>query len=168
MPWDVFISHASDDKQEVARPLSEILIRAGLGVWLDENELKIGDSLREKIDHGLANSRCGIVVLSPAFFAKDFPGRELDGLAARESRENRLILPVWHRVNQAFVARHSPTLADRIAVATDRGLDQVALAILRVIRPHDGEPDRHQDQASVKAKSLFNEPDAMIGQSVGP
>ena len=128
--------------------------------------MAIGDSLRERIDHGLANSRYGIVVLSPAFFAKDWPIRELDGLAARESRENRLILPVWHKVNQAFVARHSPILADRVAVTTDRGLDQVALAILRVIRPHDGEPHRYQTGG--QAKSLFNKPDVMIGQAVGP
>jgi hypothetical protein len=54
MLWDIFISHASEDKAEVARPLQKILEGAGLRVWLDENQLEIGDSLREKIDEGLA------------------------------------------------------------------------------------------------------------------
>jgi hypothetical protein len=67
--WDVFISHASEDKADVARPLCELLTQAGLTVWLDENELRMGDTLRTKIDNGLANCRYGVVVLSEAFFA---------------------------------------------------------------------------------------------------
>lgn len=62
--FDVFISHASEDKAEIARPLAESLARAGLRVWLDEFELQLGDSLREKIDQGLSLSRFGVVVLS--------------------------------------------------------------------------------------------------------
>jgi hypothetical protein len=82
--WDVFISHASEDKELVARPLSSYLQRAGIKVWLDENELTIGDSLREKIDEGLAQSRFGIVILSKHFLAKEWPQRELNGLVALE------------------------------------------------------------------------------------
>ena len=67
---DVFISHAGEDKVEVARPLTDALTASGLRVWLDENELHLGDSLRAKIDHGLAHSRFGVVVLSPSFFCK--------------------------------------------------------------------------------------------------
>jgi TIR domain len=78
--WDVFISHASEDKELVARPLAQLLTGSGLHVWLDENELRLGDSLRIKLDQGLAASQFGVVVLSRAFFAKDWPQRELDGL----------------------------------------------------------------------------------------
>ena len=59
--YDVFISHASEDKEEVVRPLANALRKAGLKVWYDEFELHIGDSLRRKIDQGLAKSRFGIV-----------------------------------------------------------------------------------------------------------
>ena len=52
----VFISHASEDKDEVARPLAEALRENGLTVWYDEFELRIGDSLRMKIDKGIANN----------------------------------------------------------------------------------------------------------------
>jgi len=165
MRWDVFISHASEDKLEVARPLADLLGRSGLRVWLDENELKIGDSLRERIDQGLANSEYGIVILSPAFFAKDWPTRELDGLAARETRNRKVILPVWHQMNQALVAQHSPMLADKLAVSTDRGIDQVALAILKVIRPGDGQPDFCH--AAERARNLFSDPSSLVGTAFG-
>jgi hypothetical protein len=165
MRWDVFISHASEDKLDVARPLADLLGRSGLRVWLDENELNVGDSLREKIDQGLVNSEYGIVILSPAFFSKDWPTRELDGLAARESRNRKVILPVWHRINQASVAEHSPMLADKLAVSTDRGIDQVALAILKVIRPGDGQPDFWH--AAEHARDLFRDPPSLVGKVIG-
>ncbi len=84
MEYDVFISHASEDKVDVARPLAAHLQTLGLKVWLDDLELTLGDSLRRKIDQGLSRSRYGLVVLSPAFFLKEWPNKELDGLVARE------------------------------------------------------------------------------------
>ena len=56
--WDVFISHATEDKDDIARPLAQGLISYKLDVWFDESEIKIGDNITEKIDCGLANSRC--------------------------------------------------------------------------------------------------------------
>lgn len=132
--WDVFISHASEDKQEVARPLADALSKQGFRVWLDENELTLGDSLRSKIDHGLSSSRFGVIILSKDFFSKHWPKRELDGLAARESIEGKVILPVWHRVDHEFVAQFSPTLADRMAVSTVKGIEAVASEIVKVLR----------------------------------
>lgn len=82
--WDVFISHASEDKGDAARPLANELSSRGLRVWFDETTLELGDSLQVKIDEGLANSRFGIVLLSKAFFEKNWPKRELDGLVSRE------------------------------------------------------------------------------------
>jgi hypothetical protein len=64
--------------------LAEALIARGWTVWLDELELTIGDSLSGHIDSALAKSRFGVAVLSPASFAKEWPQRELAGLAARE------------------------------------------------------------------------------------
>ncbi len=132
--WDVFISHASEDKESVARPLSEKLKAAGLEVWLDENELTIGDSLRSKIDHGLAESRYGIVILSPAFFGKEWPQNELNGLFALESGRGKVILPVWHNVDKIFIAKYSPLLADRLGSSTSPDLNRVCEAILQAIR----------------------------------
>jgi hypothetical protein len=113
--YDVFISHASEDKEDVVRPLARALQSAGLKVWYDEFELRIGDSLRRKIDHGLASSRFGLVVLSPAFIAKGWTNYELDGLVTRAVTGEQVLLPVWHKLSKQEVVAYSPSLADRLA-----------------------------------------------------
>lgn len=162
--WDVFISHAREDKERVARPLAGLLKAAGLRVWIDENELQLGDSLRRKIDHALAGSRYGVVVLSPAFFAKEWPQRELDALSALGSESH--ILPVWHGVDQGFVARHSPTLADKIAVSTDRGLDQVALAIVSVVSDSRRDNLKTYEEGTPAPPKGFKDPGALVGETL--
>jgi hypothetical protein len=116
---DVFISHASEDKEDFVRPLAEALAARGVNVWYDAFVLKVGDSLRKSIDLGLADSRYGIVVLSSAFFAKGWTEYELNGLVTKEmtSRE-KVILPIWHKVSKDEVARYSPSLADKLALNT--------------------------------------------------
>lgn len=133
-PVDVFISHASEDKEDVARPLADALARLGWSAWLDELELKLGDSLSRRIDAALAHSRFGIVILSPAFFAKEWPQRELAGLAARElATKAKVILPVWHNVDHEYIAKRSPLLADRLGVVTSIGIDKIALEVAEVL-----------------------------------
>jgi hypothetical protein len=119
---DIFLSHASEDKTAIARPLYTALRGAGVSVWFDEAELTLGDSLRRQIDEGLARCRFGVVILSPNFFAKDWPQKELDGLVARENASGqKAILPIWHNLTKAQVARYSPTLADRLAGSSREG-----------------------------------------------
>lgn len=115
---DAFISHASEDKEEFVRDFANRLRDAGVRVWYDEFSLKWGDSLRRNIDRGLASSRFGIVVLSSHFFAKEWPQKELDGLFALEEVGRSRILPIWHKISKDEVARHSPILADKLALNT--------------------------------------------------
>lgn len=133
MDFDVFISHASEDKVSFVRPLAEALKSHGLRVWFDETELKLGDSLRRSIDLGLARSRYGVVVLSPDFLAKEWPQKELDGLVAREDGDSKVILPLWHNVTRLDISQYSPTLADKLAAPTSKGLDYVVNEVLRAI-----------------------------------
>ncbi len=63
MKYDIFISHASEDKDDFVRPLAIALIEKGFKVWYDELSLDVGDSLRQSIDKGLKNSRFGLVWL---------------------------------------------------------------------------------------------------------
>jgi len=111
--WDVFISHASEDKNSVAAPLTAALQSEGLKVWFDDFTLKVGDSLRRSIDNGLSRSRFGVVVLSESFFNKHWPQLELDGLVARESNGRKIVLPVWHGIDVEGVRRYSPLLSGR-------------------------------------------------------
>jgi len=131
--WDVFISHAWEDKESFAHPLAKALEERGLRVWYDEFTLRVGDKLLRSIDHGLANSRYGVVILSPNFFEKEWAQKELAALAAREVSGQKVILPVWHNITAGQIREYSLTLADRVAVLSDRGLEHVVEELLRVI-----------------------------------
>src|SRR6185295_741441 len=133
--YDLFLSHASEDKDSIARPLYSALISSGITVWFDEAVLKMGDSLRRKIDEGLARCGHGIVIVSPSFLAKEWPQRELDGLVAREvASGKKAILPIWHQIDQSAIMRYSPPLADRLAAKSEIGVDALVKQILAAIR----------------------------------
>lgn len=143
--WDVFVSHASEDKDALARPLAEELRSRGLAVWYDEWELRVSDSLSEKIDEGLAQSHHGVVILSQSFFAKEWSKKELAGLVATEGGRRSRILPVWHNITRDEVASYSPTLADRKAAMGDQEMEALAdelIAAMDVDLPSDGASDR--------------------------
>jgi hypothetical protein len=133
MTWDVFISHAGEDTEAVALPLAKLLGDRGVKVWLDAHELELGDSLRGKIDEGLAQSQWGVVILSPSFFHKRWFQAEVDALVSRELSGQRVLLPVWHDLTAAELARYSPLLAARLGVSTSEGLEKVRDAVLSVI-----------------------------------
>lgn len=131
--WDFFVSHATPDKESIARPLAEALRAKGASVWFDEFELTVGDSLRGKIDEGLAKSRYGIVVLTQAYLAgRQWTENELNGLFAG----NKRILPIWHNVSHDEVHRYSPMLADRVALATAlQSLDAIVGELIALLSP---------------------------------
>lgn len=132
--YDFFISHASEDKDGFVRELAETLRAKGARVWYDEFSLKVGDSLRRNIDRGLAGSRFGVVVLSEAFFRKEWPQRELDGIVTLETQGSMRILPVWHKVTIDEVAGYSPTLADKVARNTSlKGVNDIAAELMGLL-----------------------------------
>ncbi|MBE3143170.1 MAG: toll/interleukin-1 receptor domain-containing protein [Planctomycetes bacterium] len=136
MLYDLFICHASEDKETFVRPLANALRADHVEVWLDEFTLELGDSIRRSIDNGLRQSWFGIIVLSPAFFNKKWPQYELDGLTEIEMRGNdKVLLPIWHNVSHNDVFAYSPPLANRLAISSAEGLDKVVAAIIRVVRP---------------------------------
>ena len=132
--YDVFISHASEDKDEVVRPLALALIEKGVKVWYDEYELKIGDSLRRKIDKGLAKSRFGIVVISREFIKKGWPNYELDGIITKSITGEQILLPIWHNITKEEVMNYSPSLVDKLARNTAiNTLDDIAAEIASLV-----------------------------------
>lgn len=132
--YDVFISHASEDKDEIVRALAESLINLGLKVWYDELTLRIGDSLRQKIDAGLAKSRVGLVVLSPSFIAKGWTNYELDGIVTKSITGEQILLPIWHNITKQQVIDYSPSLADKVARSTaTHTVDEIAQEIFELL-----------------------------------
>lgn len=124
--YDFFISHASEDKDAFVRVLADRLRTSGFSVWYDEFELKIGDSLRKKIDQGLFKSKYGIVVISPDFIKKNWTEYEFNGMIAREMNGQKVILPIWHKVTKDEVLAFSPSLSDKMALNTSiNSIDEI-------------------------------------------
>lgn len=132
---DVFISHASEDKDAVARPLEEALRQRNITAWFDELNIQVGQSIRAAIERGIANCRFGVVIVSPHFFQKSWTNAELDGLFGRQMTDQRdLILPIWHHVSVDDVQQNAPMLAGRLALNTAvESIDTIADRIAAVI-----------------------------------
>lgn len=130
----LFVSHASEDKKEFVRPLAHALKSQGLQVWYDEFSLHAGDSLRRSIDKGLGECDVGILVLSPAFFQKQWPQRELDALFGLEIAGRATLIPIWYQIEATDVAQASPLLADRIALNANHGVAFIASEIAKQFR----------------------------------
>lgn len=133
--YDFFISHASEDKEDIARPLYDELTKLGSRVWYDEFTMKIGDSLRRSIAKGLVNSKYGIVIFSETFFKKPWTNHELDGLVQRQMVEEKVILPIWHKVSKNEVMNYSPSLADILALNTmNYTVEDIAKELFELIK----------------------------------
>lgn len=132
--YDLFISHASEDKEEIVRPLAEELQKLGVKVWYDEFTLKVGDSLRKSIDHGLLKSKYGTVILSSTFCSKSWTQYEFDSMVTREMNGHKMILPIWHKVTKNDVINFSPALADKVALNTSlNSIEEIAKQLSEVI-----------------------------------
>ncbi|MGH0214371.1 TIR domain-containing protein [Sinorhizobium meliloti] len=154
--YDVFISHASEDKETFVRPLAVALNALGVTVWYDEFSLRIGDSLSRSIDQGIARSRHGLVVVSGAFIQKPWPEYELRGLVTREITGVGSVLPIWHGVSHDEVASFSPPLADKVAIRTGEATaEDIAVQVLAVVRPdiYEAHP-RHELQKLVSGEAV--------------
>jgi len=116
--YDVFISHASEDKTPFVEALVKALQDRGVKVWYDSLNIPWGDSLRKQIDNGLKKSRFGIVVLSENYIKKGWTQYELDGLFDIEMTKGKTILPIWHNITKQQVMDFSAPLAGRKALTS--------------------------------------------------
>lgn len=149
--YDAFICHASEDKDDFVRPLAEKLEDMDFRIWYDEFELSVGDSLRESIDRGLRESAYGIVVLSKAFFDKEWTQYELNGLVARETNGEKVILPVWYNIGKEEIIEYSPPLADKVGIPADEeNVSEVAQELYTAIM-EDAQQRIQQDRAEVQS-----------------
>ena len=114
---DVFLCHAWDDRQGPAKELHELLVKAGVKVWFSERDLALGVPMMRAIDKGLANSRIGLVLVTPALIARlpkeSVADKELSTLLAR----NQLI-PIVHNTTYEALRNVSPMLASRSGLDT--------------------------------------------------
>ncbi len=136
--YDVFLSHASEDKDEVARPLASLLQDFGLRVWFDEFELRVGDNLTAKLNAGISASRFGILLLSSAFFAKPWTNHELDMLENLWVTEDRIMFPIWHQITLQEIRKNRPSLANIVGLSTTiYTVEEIAVDIHEAITEFD-------------------------------
>lgn len=171
---DAFISHASEDKKELAEPIYHRLTDLGKTVWLDKFEIVPGKSLMRQIDDGLLSSKYGILLITPSFINKPWPKAELQALFSSMVAGEKEIIPVWHNISQKEVFKFSPLLADIVAVTTtDKSIDDVVLEILRVVSPKMAEGllrakivTENMDSGDYKVLELDDFPNAKSGPVV--
>lgn len=118
--YDVFVSHAWEDKDDFVNEFVDALRACGLRVWYDTSEIKWGDSMRKRIDDGLKRSRFGVAILSPNYIleGKYWTKAELDGLFQLESINGKSLLPIWHNLTKKEVMEYSPIIASKLALST--------------------------------------------------
>jgi len=134
--WDVFISHASEDKVEIADKIAELLEYFGIKVWYDKNVLSVGDNISKSIDIGLTNSRYGIIIVSDNFLKKDWTEYEFRSLLNREIGRKKVILPIWHKVEIKTIEKYSPFLLGKFALDSSKQKpEQIVLELIKVIKP---------------------------------
>lgn len=114
---DVFLCHAWDDRKESAKELHDLLESKGVSVWFSEKDVFLGTSLLREIDKGLARSRVGIVLVTPAFLsrvnAEGIADKELSALLARD-----LLVPIVHNTTYEALRDVSPLLGSRSGLST--------------------------------------------------
>jgi hypothetical protein len=135
--WDVFISHASEDKDDIAEKIVKLLEYFGIKVWYDKDILSVGDSLSKSIDIGLTNSRYGIIILSESFIKKGWTEYEFRALLNREIGKKKVILPIWHKIDKETIEKYSPFLLEKYALdSSKQQLEQIVIELIRVIKPN--------------------------------
>lgn len=131
-----FISYDSQDRELIARPLALKLAGLGVPVWFDEFSLKVGDSLREKIEHGLKETKKCILIVTTHFLSNEgWTKTEFNSVFTREIlEESSVILPVWDKVTVKEVYEYSPSLSNKMALKWEEGVEVIAKKLSNVIK----------------------------------
>lgn len=125
---DVFICHASEDKDEIVRPLANTLKKEGISCWLDEAEILWGDSITEKINEGLTKPLFVIVVLSKNFLSKKYPQRELNAILNIEASTGEVkVLPliVGNKKTKQDIFKKYPLINDKYYLTWDGRVEHI-------------------------------------------
>jgi hypothetical protein len=132
---DVFLCHAWDDRNGVARELHDLLESRGVSVWFSEKDVRLGSTLLREIDKGLAKSRVGIVLVTHALLqrvaAEGIADKELSALLARD-----LLVPIVHNTTYEALREISPLLGSRSGLNTaDESMSCVAAKLAELVAP---------------------------------
>jgi len=164
LKYDAFISHASEDKYSIVRPIALLLKKKGLKIWYDEFSLKVGDSIRESIDLGLKNSRFGIIIFSKNFIRKKWSIYELNGLTEIDIKRSGVILPIWHNIDKKEMLKFSPPFANKYAIISN-GLtnNTIINKLLETLGEDNYSLNNNNKLIKSKKKRILTESDRSLG-----
>lgn len=131
---DFFISHASEDKQDIVKKLADNLIINGATVFYDEYSIKLGDSISESINKGLTVSNHALIILSKHFFDKGWTNAELQAIFSKSITEKYKILIIYHGITHNDVIKIYPLLADRKAIDSSIGVEKLTEELFNAIQ----------------------------------
>lgn len=132
---DVFLCHAWDDRKGAAKELHDLLESRGVSVWFSEKDVALGTPLLREIDRGLAKSRVGIVLVTPALLRRlqgeGIADKELSALLARD-----LLVPIVHDTTYEALREVSPLLGSRSGLSTaENPMGDVAAKLAELVAP---------------------------------
>lgn len=130
--YDVFISHAYEDKNAFTNELAYALKEKGLKVWYSGSDLKIGDSITTSVNNALKGAKYAIVVISPIYLEKQWAMNELNALFNQQADRSR-ILPILHNISAEQIKLKLPVIADRYAIPSEKGLAYIVSKIVEVV-----------------------------------
>ena len=124
--YDLFLCHAWDDRKGAAKELCDNLVSRGVSVWFSEKDLALGANMLREIDKGLAKSRAGIVLVTPAFLKRieneGVAEKELSALLAKDR-----LVPVIHNTTYDALRDVSPLLGSRSGLDTEEdSMEEIA------------------------------------------
>ena len=134
--FDVFVSHANDNKEEFVNALTAALSRLGISIWYDANILDWGDNWKLQIVNGLKKCRFGIVVVSPEFLGREWTEKELNELLQRQNEAGeKVILPLLYKLTISDMKKQYPQLADFQAriIAPDDDVRDIVIDFARIL-----------------------------------
>ncbi len=134
--YDVFISHANDNKAEFVSSLTEALGKLGVTIWYDANTLEWGDNWKLQITNGLKKCRFGIVVISPEFLGREWTEKELNELLQRQNESGeKVILPLLYKMTIGDLRKSYPQVADfqAVVVSPETDVRDIVIAFARIL-----------------------------------
>lgn len=136
--FDVFISHANEDKEDFVKPLVSKLTDEKISLFYDDLSIAWGKNIRKSLDEGIVRSKFCIVVISKPFLDKYWTNYELDGFLQKESiSSTNVLLPIWHNISHEEIVSISPTLASRKAIVSDSSTVDEIVEGLKAILKYD-------------------------------
>lgn len=131
--FDVFISHANADKEELIEELYQSLDKLGVKIFYDKEIIEWGDKFKDKILEGTKKSEFAIIVISQNFFDREWTERELvEFLNRQNGNGQKLILPILHNITIEQLREKYPSIADIQAIDSAKyTCDQIALLFAR-------------------------------------